>query len=174
MIRTYNAVSKTHITLAIHKAIPKLFQIIPNNQEGKGQFSTVYVGHGNKNYEIYYNKIHKIQHDLKYKCVNIHVHTTANTQGELCDTLFKYTTKYHQIYISRYTRRAFIGSEIVYYSDVAGTSPAYMSALLQLHLHSWLQTWLPWIAQRNCKTRRGETFTFWVLLRLISEFWRHL
>ena len=51
---------------------------------------------------------------------------TASIQGELCDTLFKYTTKYRQIYIIYiyiYTRRTLIGSEIVYHSDVVGASP---------------------------------------------------
>ena len=47
-----------------------------------------------------------------------------------------------------------------------------MWALLQLHLHSRFNTWLQWIGQENCKTRR-ETFKFGDLEPLISEVWRY-
>ena len=43
-----------------------------------------------------------------------------------------------------------------------------MSVLLQLHLHSWLNTWLQWLGKDNCNTRR-ETFKFWNLVRFILE-----
>ena len=47
-----------------------------------------------------------------------------------------------------------------------------LSALLQLHLHSQLNTWLQWIEWRNCK-RIQETFKFWDLVRLILEVLRY-
>ena len=46
-----------------------------------------------------------------------------------------------------------------------------LSALLQLHLHSRLNTGLQWIPQNNCKTRR-ETSKFWDFVPLILGIWR--
>ena len=43
-----------------------------------------------------------------------------------------------------------------------------LSALLQLHLHSRLNTWLEWMSKDKCKTRL-ETFKFCDLVRLILE-----
>ena len=43
-------------------------------------------------------------------------------------------------------------------------------ALLDLHLHSWLNTWLQWIGQDNCKTRQ-DTFKFLDSVPLILDIW---
>ena len=43
-------------------------------------------------------------------------------------------------------RRALVGYKIVDHSDVVGASPV---GVLQLHLHSQLNTWLQWIGQRQ-------------------------
>ena len=45
-----------------------------------------------------------------------------------------------------YISRTLVGSKIVDNSDVVGAS---LSALLQLHLHFRLNTWLQWIEQRQ-------------------------
>ena len=50
---------------------------------------------------------------------------------------------YHQIFNIRCT---LTGNEIVDHSDVVGASPV---DLLQLHLHSWLNTWLQWIGEKQ-------------------------
>ena len=67
-------------------------------------------------------------------------------------------------------KTALIGNKIVDHSDVVGASP---DALLQLHLHSRLNTWLQWnrpSVKDNCKTRQN-TFKFWNLECLILEVW---
>ena len=43
--------------------------------------------------------------------------------------------------------------------------------LLQLHLHSQVNTWLC-LVKDNCKTRQ-ETFTFWDLVSLLLEIWQY-
>ena len=43
-----------------------------------------------------------------------------------------------------------------------------LSELLQLHLHSRLNTWPEWLGRDYCKTRR-ETYTWWNLARLLLE-----
>ena len=55
-------------------------------------------------------------------------------------------------------RRTLVGNKII---DLA---------LLQLHLHPRLNTWLQWILldKDSCKTKR-ETFNFWDLVQLVSE-----
>ena len=64
--------------------------------------------------------------------------------------------------------RTLIGNNIVDHPNVVWASPV---GVLQLHLHSRLNTWLQWIGQRNCSTRR-ETFKFWDSVRLMLEAWR--
>ena len=46
-----------------------------------------------------------------------------------------------------------------------------LSALLQLHLHSRLNTWLQWIGQRHA---RWETCTSWNLVGLTLEVWQYV
>ena len=53
--------------------------------------------------------------------------------------------------------RTLIGNKIVDHLDVVGAS---LSALLQLHLHSQLNTWLQWIGQRPL---HDETRNIYVL-----------
>ena len=55
-----------------------------------------------------------------------------------------------------------LGNKIVDHSDIAGASPG--SVLLQLHLHSQLNTWFQWIGQRQLQDRTGniEVFGFGV------------
>ena len=64
--------------------------------------------------------------------------------GGCCDMGCPAETRlnYHQASDIRYT----LGNKIVDHTDVVGASPV---ALLQLHLHSQLNTWLQWIGQRQ-------------------------
>ena len=48
-----------------------------------------------------------------------------------------------------------------------------LSALLQLHLHSLLNTGFNKLHEDNCKARR-QTFKLWDLVRIILEIWRYL
>ena len=58
-------------------------------------------------------------------------------------------------------RCTLVGNKIVDHSDVVGAAPKQrLSALLQLHLHSQLNTWLQLIGQRQ---QQGETSNIYVL-----------
>ena len=58
----------------------------------------------------------------------------------------KLSLKYRQVYNIRCT---VVGNKIVDHSDVVFFFEHCLSALLQLHLHSRLNTWLHWIGQRQ-------------------------
>ena len=53
-------------------------------------------------------------------------------------------------------RCTLIGDKLVDHSDVV----VHLSALLQLHLHFWLNTWLQWIGQRKLQ---DQTRDIWIL-----------
>ena len=61
--------------------------------------------------------------------------------------------------------RTLMGNKLVDHSNVVGASPV---GLLQLHLHSQLNTCFNELGKDNYKTRR-ETFKFWDLMSLILE-----
>ena len=61
--------------------------------------------------------------------------------------------------------RTLMGNKLVDHSNVVGASPV---GLLQLHLHSQLNTCFNELGKDNYKTRR-ETFKFWDLVSLILE-----
>ena len=63
-------------------------------------------------------------------------------------------------------RRTLPGNKLVNHSDVVG---ARLSALLQLHLHSRLNTWLQLIGQRQLQQETRIIFKSWDLVHLISE-----
>ena len=47
-----------------------------------------------------------------------------------------------------------------------------LSALLRLHLHSRLSTWLQWIGPKQLQDETRSIFKFWDLVRFILEIWR--
>ena len=57
-------------------------------------------------------------------------------------------------------RCTLVGNKIVDHSDVVEAAPTGLSALLQLHLHFWPNTWLQWIGQRQLQ---GEMRNIYIL-----------
>ena len=48
-----------------------------------------------------------------------------------------------------------LGNKIVDNSDVVGASPVGVAPMLQLHLHSQLNTWLQWIERRQLQEHKN-------------------
>ena len=74
--------------------------------------------------------------------------TDYNNMSKLLNRILEVEVELHNlIFKYRQTsniRGTLLGNKIVDHPDVVGAS------LLQLHLHTWLNTWLQWTGQSNC------------------------
>ena len=73
--------------------------------------------------------------------------------GHVCRWLLMYSLDYRKVSNIRGT---LVDNKIVDHSDVVGAAPT--SALLQLHLHSQLNTWLQWIGQRQLQDKTRNIY----------------